>query len=71
MSLKHHLVQRILLHCQPRQSHVYSLRSDSLDCADGVGVDRDKRENMAEGAVSMIKHFQGVALKQQQSGSGS
>jgi hypothetical protein len=25
-----------------------------------VGVDRDKRENMAEGAVSMIKHFQGV-----------
>jgi hypothetical protein len=25
-------------------------------------ADRHKRENMAEGAVSIIKHFQGVAL---------
>jgi hypothetical protein len=30
-------------------------------CVHGA-ADRHKRENMAEGAVSIIKHFQGVAL---------
>ena len=34
-------------------------------CVRVCGADRDKRENMAEGDVSMIKHFQGVAIQSQ------
>ena len=56
-----------LVFCSTRNVLVMRARSDVaviifLACVRTVGVDRHKRENMAEGAVSMIKHFQGVAL---------
>ena len=50
-----------------RKADVSVFRLERLLCSQlhnppVVFADRHKRENMLEGAVSLIKHFQGVAL---------